>query len=84
MTDIAVQTGGFGNRQFISYFSVMSDQLFAKYQNRGLDSRNDVIISRAERDADPLQCAGEQFAKNYDSGDSPGHWFYLSGYQAGY
>jgi hypothetical protein len=30
------------------------------YQARGLNSRNDAIISKAERDADPIACQGEE------------------------
>ncbi|HNS74027.1 MAG TPA: hypothetical protein PKI81_11510 [bacterium] len=46
-------------RRLISYFDVMTDGLFQRYQARGLAERSDVIISRAERDAHPLTCAGE-------------------------
>ncbi|HQG47230.1 MAG TPA: hypothetical protein PLG50_16345, partial [bacterium] len=45
----------------ISYFEVMSDALFQRYQARGLIRRSDVIISREERDAAPLVCSGESF-----------------------
>lgn len=52
--------------KLVSYFEVMTDSLFQRYQARGLSSRDDVIISEAERDADPLTCDGEEFV---DSGN---------------
>ena len=76
-TDIAVQVGGF-NGQFISYFDVIPDSIFAKYTSRGIKTRDDIIISKAERDVNPLQCNGEQFAKNYDSDPTLANFVYLS------
>lgn len=64
-TDIAVVAGGFINSQLLSYFQVMPDSIFAKYQARGVKTRDDFIISKAQRDANPLKCNGEQFAENY-------------------
>ncbi|KKP88965.1 MAG: hypothetical protein UR93_C0005G0021 [Berkelbacteria bacterium GW2011_GWA2_35_9] len=76
-TDIAVQKG---RNNFISYFDVMPDSIFAKYIARGIKSKNELIISKAERDANPLQCNGENFTKNYDSDPSFGNYVFLSGY----
>ena len=76
-TDIAVQVGGF-NGQFISYFDVIPDSIFAKYTSRGIKTRDDIIISKAERDANTLLCNGEQFAKNYDSDPASGNFVNLS------
>lgn len=75
-TDIAI-TEGRGN--YISYFEVMPDSLFAKYQALGVKNRNELIISKAERDANPLQCNGEYFAKNYESDPSSENFVYLKG-----
>ncbi|MBI2450459.1 MAG: hypothetical protein HYV47_02910 [Candidatus Nealsonbacteria bacterium] len=72
-TDIAIMQG----RKFISYFEVMPDNIFAKYQALGVKNRSELIISKAERDANPLQCNGEQFAKNYDSDPNSGNFIYL-------
>ncbi len=60
-TDIAVQRGGFRG-EFVSYFSVMPDSVFAAYQARGISTREDLIVSKEARDANPLTCQGEQFA----------------------
>ena len=74
-TDIAINKGR-GN--YISYFEVMPDNIFAKYQTLGIKSRKDLIISKEERDANPLQCNGEWFSKNYDSDPSFGNFVYLN------
>jgi hypothetical protein len=60
-SDIAVSINSPRGRKLVSYFDVMSDALFQRYQARGLLSRNDVIISKQERDAWPLTCSGEAF-----------------------
>jgi len=60
-SDIAVTVTTPGGRKLISYFDVMSDALFQRYQARGLSNRNDVIISMQERDTWPLTCTGETF-----------------------
>lgn len=66
-TDIAVNLGGLGGRRFVSYFQVMPDAVFAKYQALGIKSREELIITKEYRDAHPLACNGEQFSQNYDS-----------------
>jgi len=60
-SDIAVAVITPYQRKLISYFEVITDALFSRYQARGLAGRSDVIISKAERDAHPLTCAGETF-----------------------
>lgn len=81
-TDIAVQVGQFPwNEVFVSYFAVMQESIFAAYQARGITSREDVIISRAERDANPLQCDGEKFLWPADY-DREADDIHLSGYIA--
>jgi len=54
-----------GKVRYVSYFDVMPDSLFAVYQARGVATRDQLQISKAVRDADPLSCNGEEFAKNY-------------------
>ena len=64
MSDIAVvQVAGAG-RKMISYFNVMTDALFQNYQQRGITSRNDFIISKEARDTDPINCNGETFGSS--------------------
>ncbi len=59
--------------RMVSFFDVMTDGLFAEYSLRGINSRNDVIISKEARDANPLSCNGDTFAP----GDLLENWFYL-------
>lgn len=60
--------------RMVSYFQVMTDELFSTYQARGVASRNDLIISRELRDANPLTCNGDTFT----SIDVLDAWFLLS------
>ena len=61
--------------RLISYFDVMTDALFLEYQARGMSSRDEAIITKEARDADPLPCEeGEHF-------EDPGNlenWIYLN------
>ena len=65
ISDIAVRIftlhNGSPRKRLISYFDVMTDSLFSAYQTRGLQNREDVIISAEDRDNDPLNCNGEEF-----------------------
>lgn len=64
-----------GGYRLISYFDVMTDALFLEYQARGMSSRDEAIITKEARDADPLPCEeGEHFE---DSG-SLENWIYLN------
>jgi hypothetical protein len=63
--DIAVFVNTPSGRQLISYFDILENVVFDAYISRGAASRQDFIISKEARDADPLQCNGEWFA---DSG----------------
>lgn len=77
-TDIAVESRlGFGKMAFFSYFDVMPDSLFAKYQARRVKDKSELIISKEFRDTHPLKCNGEQFAENYDSGQKNDNWIFL-------
>lgn len=62
MSDIAVIAND-PTRQgrMVSYFDVLKDDAFAAFTARGVAGRSDFIISRAERDAHPLTCMGDQF-----------------------
>lgn len=62
MSDVSVMVND-PTRQgrMVSYVQLLSDQVFASYMARGLSSRDDAVIPRAERDANPLTCQGETF-----------------------
>jgi hypothetical protein len=59
-SDIAVSIGGKEDGTLLSYFDVMTDAVFAEYQARGVAARQDMIITKEERDADPVPCTGEE------------------------
>ena len=83
-TDIAVEIRTGMSRKFASYFQVMPDEVFAKYQARGVKSRDQFIFTKEKRDANPLSCNGELFTKNYDSGENNDHFVFLSGWKNSY
>jgi hypothetical protein len=58
-SDIAISFGGKENGTLVSYFDVITDEVFAEFQERGLMNRQDAIITAAERDANPVPCEGE-------------------------
>lgn len=59
--DIAVSVNTPAGMRLISYFEVLSNQVFKEYISRGVNLRSDFIITRETRDASPLQCDGETF-----------------------
>lgn len=59
--------------RFVSYFDVITNDVFLKYTNRGILNRSDLIISKDLRDTHPLICKGDQFV----SVDSIESWVYL-------
>jgi hypothetical protein len=66
---------------YISYFAAIPDDIFAKYQARGVESRSDLIITKAYRDAHPYTCIKDQFSGNNLATDPAGaNTVYLSGY----
>lgn len=79
-TDIAVEVNQGFRPKFISYFEVMPDSIFAKYVAKGIQDRNELIITKEYRDAHPLECRGEQFAQNYDQNPTSENFVFLPGY----
>jgi hypothetical protein len=61
MSDIAVALADNNKRRLYSFFDVMTDSLFATYQARGIATRDDLIISKAARDADSVTCSDMYF-----------------------
>jgi len=61
MSDIAVGVEVFNGWQLLSYFDVMTNELFAEYQNRGISEREELIISKEDRDESLLECAEGEF-----------------------
>jgi hypothetical protein len=61
LSDLAVGVDTPTGYKLVSWFDVITDELFAQYSARGMTSRASGVITRAERDADPLTCTGETF-----------------------
>ena len=60
MSDIAVTYKGKENGHLVSFFEAITDSVFALYKARGVPSREAAIITKEERDADPVPCVGEE------------------------
>jgi hypothetical protein len=59
--DIAVRVSTPDGARLISYFTIITNDLFNSYISRGASVKLDFIITRDARDADPLECDGETF-----------------------
>lgn len=60
-SDIAVRVETTAGMRLVSYFSTLTDTAFAPFQARGIATREQLIITRAERDAAPYRCSGDKF-----------------------
>jgi hypothetical protein len=58
-----------------SIFNHVSDDIFAKYREMGVESRNDFIISREERDINP--CTYKDDGPYFMNQDNPKNWVTL-------
>lgn len=47
--------------RMVSYFDVIADAVFKLYSDFGVNTRDELIIPRVLRDANPLTCNGDQF-----------------------
>lgn len=68
-TDIAVSVKQFLSIRMVSYFDVMTDDLLTTYTQRGVISRESMIITKEYRDANPCSCNGEEFTSPQTSDD---------------
>jgi hypothetical protein len=75
MSDIAVIVND-PTRQgkMVSYFDVMKDTVFQGYSNRGIVSREEMIIPKSVRDTNQLTCSGDAFV----SADTLQNWVVLN------
>lgn len=74
VTDVAFWVHTPSGDRLLSFFDCMNDALFSTYHSRGVASRAAPIITKEERDNDPLTCNGEAF-------EGPGNipnWVYLN------
>jgi len=75
MSDIAVMVNDPTHQgRLVSYFEVITDAVFKEFSNRGLKSREDMIIPKAVRDANPISCNGDTFTTT----DTLENWFVLN------
>jgi hypothetical protein len=74
MSDISVIVNN-PTRQgrMVSYFDVITNEIFAQYQNLGVNNRSEMFISKTLRDANPLTCSGDTFITT----DTIENWVYL-------
>ena len=82
-----INLGG-GMVKNISFFDVMTDEVFAEYLARGIESRSQMTITKEERDANPVACSSEnQGGKFTATGDEqafnlwqsgPDNWVFLT------
>lgn len=72
--DIAVRVNTPTGSRLVSYFNILEDAVFNNYVSRGASSRQDFIISKEARDADPLECDEETFLTT----GSLSNWFELN------
>jgi hypothetical protein len=56
-SDMLISMHGLFKHKHISYFEVITDEVFTQYQALGIERREDFIVSKEERDNKPLQCA---------------------------
>ncbi|MBN1894708.1 hypothetical protein JW906_09440 [bacterium] len=72
--DIAVWVNTPEGMRLVPFFDAMTDAVFNRYAERGVSSRQEFVITKEERDADPLECNGEWFA----NGGNLENWVTLS------
>ena len=60
-SDIAVAVNTPTAYRLVSYFDTLTDDAFAAFQARGITSRDQMVFTKAVRDAAPYQCAGSDF-----------------------
>ncbi len=63
-SDIAVGVNTPSGWKLISFFQVMKESLFDEYKKRGVNSIDNLIITKEERDAEPLTCKDDESFEN--------------------
>ena len=76
-SDIGVQVTTPQGLRYIPFFETMTEDLFQNYINRGVEKRLDFIITKEERDVNPIGCNGEWFTI-HDEDDALENWVYLN------
>ena len=82
---------GPGDHRLLSFLQVATDEVFQEYKSRGVNSASDVILSKEQRDANPLPCDNTEagwFIGSHKSGqlnptfttwvfESADNWFFF-------
>lgn len=63
-TDVAVGVHTPEGFKLLSFFELIQPGVFAPYAARGVPNPSALIITREERDADPLSCQGQTFSNS--------------------
>jgi hypothetical protein len=62
MSDISVIVNDPARQgRMVSFFETLKDEAFTEYSNHGIASRQELMISKELRDANPLTCNGDVF-----------------------
>lgn len=71
---------GKGDLKHISYFDVVTDEVFSQYQARGIETREEMTITREQRDANPIACHPDNMGGKFiASGDEMSFNIWQSG-----
>jgi hypothetical protein len=66
-SDIAVGVNTPSGWKLISFFQAMEESLFNEYKKRGVNSIDNLIITKEERDAEPLTCKDDESFENSET-----------------
>jgi hypothetical protein len=50
--------------RMVSWFDIITDKVFNEYSARGIGTRSAMMITKSERDANPLTCSGDTFTSS--------------------
>jgi len=77
--DITVEVNTPNGFMKLSYFEVITDNVFNNYKTRGANSPEDFIIHKEDRDSDPLTCVyiSEDFISWISENGNIDNWVYL-------
>jgi hypothetical protein len=50
--------------RMVSWFDIITDKVFNEYSERGISARSAMMITKSERDANPLTCSGDTFTSS--------------------
>ena len=66
-SDIAVGVNASNGYRLVSYFETLTTAAFEPFRARGITAPSELIITRAQRDASPFNCSGQEFVSSSPS-----------------